>query len=303
MSYRTSRPVGGGGPPRDTIERAHRSAELAMAWRGADPSRVAVGLAVTASFALLYGRTLAALALDWAASAEYGHGFLLLPVAGWLAWRNRVHVAPRPALGLAVLCGAILLFTLGNLAAEFFTRRLAILVALAGITLFYRGWPQLRAWWLPFGLLGLTIPLPEVVLNSVTLPLQLLASKLAVAMLEFRHIPVALSGNIILLPGQELFVAEACSGLRSLSALLGLTLLIAGTALSRPSARMVLLLLAVPAALAANALRVFTIGFAAHYAGPSVTEGVWHSVTGVAVFLLPLAVIGGAAVVLRRWER
>ncbi len=302
MRYRTSRPAGSGAP-RDTIERAHRSAVLARAWGEADPSRVAIGLAVTASFALLYGPTLAALALDWAASAEYGHGLLLLPVAGWLAWRARAPIAPRPGLGLTVLSGAILLFTLGNLAAEFFTRRLAILVALAGITLFYRGWSQLRAWWLPFGLLGLTIPLPEVVLNSVTLPLQLLASKLAVAMLEFRHIPVALSGNIILLPGQELFVAEACSGLRSLSALLGLTLLIAGTALSQPWARVVLLALAVPAALASNALRVFTIGFAAHYAGSSVTEGVWHSVTGVVVFLLPLALVGGVAALLRRGER
>jgi exosortase len=156
---------------------------------------------------------------------------------------------------------------------------------------------------LPFGLLLFTIPLPEVTLNSITLPLQLLASRIAVGLLDFRHIPVALSGNIILIPGQELFVAEACSGLRSLSALLGLTLLMAGTGLNNPLSRVVLLVLAVPAALLANALRVFATGFAAYYAGPEAAEGGIHTLTGLAVFALALALVGLAMIGLRRLER
>ncbi|MGH7541125.1 MAG: exosortase/archaeosortase family protein, partial [Gemmatimonadota bacterium] len=241
---------------------------------------------------------------DWSSSGEYGHGFLLLPIAVYLAWRTRER-DPRPARGwgTAMIAGGVVLFLAGTLAAEFFTRRSAVLLVLAGLALHYRGWLQLRAWWLPFGLLAFTVPLPEVVLNSLTLPLQLLASRLAVALLEFRHVPAGLSGNIILLPGQELFVAEACSGLRSLSALLGLTLLIGGTALQTGWSRVALLLFAVPAALAANALRVFGTGFAAHYLGPGVTEGFLHEVAGALVFLLPLGLVGLITLLLRRAEK
>lgn len=267
----------------------------AAAWAGA--------AAVALAFAALFGPTLAELLADWAGSGEYGHGFLLLPLALWLAWTGRVD-APAPArrTGMVLVAGGVLLFLVGFVAAEYFTRRVSVLVVLIGLAAYYRGWAQVRAWWLPFALVLFTIPLPEVVLGSITLPLQLTASRIAVELLEFRHIPVALSGNIILLPGQELFVAEACSGLRSISALLGLTLLIGGTTLSSPWGRGLLLLLAVPAALAANALRVFATGFAAFYVGAGAAEGAMHEAAGLLVFGLALGVVGLAAWGLRRVE-
>lgn len=258
-------------------------------------------VAVAGAFALLFGATVLELLADWRTSAEYGHGLLLLPVAGFLAWRSRTEGGrAAPGWGLALLAGSVALFLIGALAAEHFTRRVAILGAVAGLAVYYRGREQLRAWWLPFGLIALAIPLPEIVLKSLTLPLQLLASRIAVTLLELRYVPASLSGNIILLPGQELFVAEACSGLRSLSALLALTLLVGGTLERSPWSRAALLLLAVPLALATNALRVFATGFAAHYAGPEFTQGAWHTAMGVLVFALPLAVLLAVALGLRR---
>lgn len=272
--------------------------------KGVPVASLVVAAAVGTAFLMVFGPTLVGLLRDWASSGEYGHGFLLLPIGGYLAWRSR-EPAPQPSrwLGMIALAGGVVVFLLGVVAAEFFTRRIAVLICLAGLVLYYRGWSQLCALWLPFALLAFTIPLPEVVLNSLTLPLQLLASEIAVTLLESRHVPVALSGNIILLPGQELFVAEACSGLRSLSALLGLTLLIGGTALRTFPTRVVLLLLAVPAAIAANALRVFGTGFGAYYLGPEVTHGTLHTVAGGLVFLLPLGLVGVATLPLRRIER
>lgn len=259
---------------------------------------------VACAYLLLFGDILAGLAEDWLRSGEYGHGLLLVPIAAFLAWRTRVErPAPARGAGLVLLAGAVLLFLLGSAAAEFFTRRVAALGALAALTVHYRGWRQLRAWWLPFGLLLFTIPLPEVVLNSLTLPLQLLASRLAVELLEFRHVPVELAGNIIFLPGRELFVAEACSGLRSISALLGLTLLIGGTSLSSPWARGALLLVALPAAIAANAFRVFATGYGVFFLGPWIAEGRVHEGAGAAVFLLGLGAVAGAALLFRRLER
>lgn len=265
----------------------------------------AAAVVVSAAYLLLFGETLALLLRDWWTSGEYGHGLLFLPLALWLAWKARLPAEEwRPARvgGTLALAGAVGLFLVGTVAAEFFTRRAAALGALAGLALYYAGWRQLRAWWLPFAMLAFTIPLPEVVLNSITLPLQLLASEVAVGLLAFRHVPAELSGNIILLPGQELFVAEACSGLRSVSALLGLTLLIGGTGLDRPAGRVLLLAVAVPAALAANALRVFVTGYAAYFWGPGAAEGATHGIVGIAVFGVAMGLVGAVLVVLRRWE-
>jgi len=257
---------------------------------------------VLAAFTLLFGPALADLVAAWWTSGEYGHGFLLLPIAGWLGWRRRVEGADAEAAGVLVLATGTGLFLLGALAGESFTQWLAILVALAGLTIHHRGWAQLRAWWLPFALLLSTIPLPDVVLDTVTLPLQLFASSAAVWLLDARHIPAAQAGNVIFLPGQELFVAVACSGLRSLSALLGLTLLIAGTTLSSGPGRVALLGLAIPAAIGANVVRVWATGFGAYYIGPEVATGPAHHVLAAGAFGLPLVLVGALAYAIRRLE-
>lgn len=256
-----------------------------------------------AAFLALYGPALARLLRDWWAMGDYHHGFLLAPVAAWLAWERRVdRSSPDVGWGLAVLAAAVGLFLAGTAAAELFTQRVSAVTALAGLVVYYLGREQLRAWWLPFALLLFTIPIPEVVLGTVTLPLQLLASKVAVQLLEFRRIPVLLSGNVIRIPGQELFVAEACSGLRSLSALFGLTLLFGGTGLAGAWSRVALMVVALPAALAANAFRVFATGYLGYYFGEGATEGAMHQAAGLAVFVLALGGVLAVMKLLRHWE-
>lgn len=269
------------------------------------PSRAGLALAAAngAAFLLLFGPSMLMLVRDWVRSPEYGHGLIVAPIAVWLAWRRRVaEPDPSFAAGLTALALGIGLFLAGHIAAELFTQRLGWLVSLIGLTMVLSGRAQLRAWWLPLCLVLLCLPIPEIVLSSATLPLQLLASRVAVSLLEFRHVPAELAGNVILLPDQQLFVAEACSGLRSLSALLTLTLLASGTLLTRPMARLALMAFAIPAALAANALRVFATGYGVYYLGPSAATGVVHEMAGMAVFAAAAAAVGIVAILLRRAE-
>src|SRR4029077_4462312 len=111
------------------------------------------------------------------------------------------------------------------------------------------GFRQLLHWWLPFALICLSIPLPELITQALALPLQFRASRMGAALLEMRNVPVRLSGNVIQLPGRQLFVTEACSGLRSLTALLSMAVLMGALMLRSPISRIGLLLLAIPIAI------------------------------------------------------
>jgi len=142
-----------------------------------------------------------------------------------------------------------------------------------------------------------------VVLNTIAFPLQLKASQMGAALLEWRNVPVMLQGNVIQLPGQSLFVTEACSGLRSLTALFALAVLIGGLWLKRVWARIALVAVAVPVAMALNGVRVFLTGFFVFFVNPALGEGIMHYTEGWFMFMIAFATLGGVAWVLGRVER
>lgn len=255
-------------------------------------------------FLLLFGGPLQWLARDWWNDPEAGHGLLLFPVAVWLAWRAGIVAEPRPARVMGALClaGAVLLRYASGLAAEIFTTRLSALGALVGLILFWLGWRQVKAWGLPLLLLGLSIPLPSLITTTLAVPLQFKASAMGAALLEWRHVPVRLTGNVILLPGHRLFVSEACSGLRSLTALLSLGVLIAGLWLKLPVTRVALVLLAIPVAIVINAFRVFLTGFLVFFVSPEMGEGFMHLTEGWLMFVVAFGILGGFAWGLTRGE-
>ena len=248
-----------------------------------------------AAFSLLFAPTLAGLLRDWWSNPDAGHGLLLGPLAIWLAWRAGIDPKSRPApwWGLLVLSVSVLLRFAGALAVELFSQRVAIVGAMAGLTLFFSGWRQLLRWWLPATLLVLSIPLPAVVLNQLALPLQLQASRMGASLLEWRQIPVRLAGNVILLPGHQLFVTEACSGLRSLTALLSLGVLLGALWLKRPVFRLALVVVALLIAVLVNAVRVFLTGFFVFFISPEMGQGFLHLSGGWLLFMVSLAILGG----------
>ncbi len=262
-------------------------------------------LAALAGVAVLFGPTFAGLAGEWWNNPDAGHGLLLVPLAAWLCWRTGLvsHRQPARVAGLLLITFAVLLRIGGGIAAELFTQRVALLLSLAALTLFFVGWRQLLAWWLPIGLFALAIPLPAVILNQLALPLQLLASKMGAALLEMRNIPVRLAGNVILLPGHQLFVTEACSGLRSLTSLLSIGLLLGGVWLSSPWLRGMVMIAAVLVAVGMNALRVFLTGFLVFFISPAAGDGFLHLSQGWLMFLISLCILAGVTWLLGRVER
>jgi exosortase len=150
-------------------------------------------------------------------------------------------------------------------------------------------------WWLPFTLASLAIPLPELVTQALALPLQFRASKMGAAMLEMRDIPVLLLGNVIRIPGQELFVTEACSGLRSLTALLSVGVLMSAMVLQTLPGRIILILFVIPIAIVVNGIRVFLTGFLVYFVSPELGKGFMHLTEGWLLFLVSMACLGTVA--------
>ena len=250
--------------------------------------------AITAvSFLALFSQPLVMLVQDWWHLPEAGHGLLLAPVALWLAWRSGIRrdASPNPGLGIAILVLAVLLRYIAGLAAELFTMRESMILALVGLTVYNYGFRQVLWWWLPFVLGALTVPLPELVTQQLALPLQFEASRMGAFLLNARHVPAQLAGNIIRIPGRELFVTEACSGLRSLTALLSLAVLMGGVALRHPISRLALIAIAIPIAILINGLRVFLTGFLIFFVSPELGDGFMHATEGWLLFLVSFAAL------------
>lgn len=262
-------------------------------------------IAGVAAFLALFGGPLVGTVRLWWTDADSAHGLLLAPLAILFAWRAGVVPAPdrKPALGLGMLVTAVALRYAGGLAAEQYTMRLSMLLAVCALVVWALGARQIVRWWLPLGLLFLALPLPELVISGLSLPLQLKASQLGAALLDWRHVPVRLSGNVIELPGRSLFVTEACSGLRSLSALLALGLLVGGLWLRSSWTRVLLVGLAIPVAMFLNGVRIFLTGFTVHFVSARLGEGLMHLTEGWVMFVAALLILGGLAKLLLAAER
>jgi len=263
-----------------------------QALRSAPPLEMASYVLTAIAFMLLFAKPAQLLADAWWNDPNSGHGLLLAPLSIWLAWKAGRHPDSKsqPVLGLAIILAAVLFRYASDLAAELFVMRGSMIMATAGLVVWYAGFRQLLHWWLPFTLVSLSVPVPEVILNTVALPLQFMASKIGASLLEWRQIPVQLQGNVIRIPGQELFVAEACSGLRSLTALLSLGVLLGALFLRTVPLRIVLVALTIPIAIVVNGVRVFLTGFLVLFVSPEMGQGFMHTSEGMLMF-------GGAFVI------
>ena len=250
---------------------------------------------LVASFLFLYRDVIAKLVNDWSIDENYSHGFLVIPIALYLAWERRhqfVAAQRRPVtLGLVLAVGGLAMLLAGVLGAEVFTTEVSMLVTLAGSILFLFGWSHLRVMMFPLAFLLLMIPLPSIIFNQITFPLQLLASQFGESALVIAGIPVLREGNVIHLANTSLAVAEACSGIRSLISLLTLGIVYGYFMDSRSWARVIIATSTVPVAIVTNGFRVAGTGIAAHYFGVAAAEGFFHEFSGWLVFVSAFAIL------------
>ena len=135
------------------------------------------------------------------------------------------------------------------------------------------------------------IPIPNIVFNQITFPLQLLASKVAAEVLPLLGVPILREGNVINLPAMALEVAEACSGIRSLMSLVTLAIIYGYLTEKRILMRIALAVASVPIAVAANSVRIIGTGLLVQYWDPDKAEGFFHASWGWIIFVISLTLL------------
>jgi exosortase len=267
-------------------------------WLPRDRNLLWGALLIAALVAVAYFRVLLKLAIDWWQIPDFSHGFLVPPFAAYVLWRKRsllLHTRIAPAWsGVVLVAFGLLVLLLGVYGSELFLSRISLVIVLAGLALGFGGGKLLGEMRFAILILLLAIPIPAIVFTQITLPLQMLAAKLASALLPLFGVPVLRDGNILELPRMTLEVAEACSGIRSLMSLLTLAIFY-GYFLERPMwQRVALAFASVPIAIAANAVRLLGTGLCVQYWDPEKAMGFFHEFSGWVIFLVSLTCLVAA---------
>lgn len=266
------------------------------------PARKIQWLILSILFVLMYREVLPKWGLELWDDPNYSHG-LLIPFLSIYLLREKtaelLAARRQPCLpGMLVVIGALLLFILGYVGAEFFSKRLSLILLLYGSVLFLEGSAIASIASFPIGVLFFAVPLPYILYNAIAFPLKLVASQIAVWFIALMGMPVFREGNVITLPHTTLEVVDACSGIRSLMTLFTLAFLLGYFHHKRIWKRLLVIALAAPIAVFANAARVTMTGILTQYdAGWG--HGTLHDMTGWVVFVLSFVLLTGASFLLR----
>ncbi|MBR0725059.1 exosortase [Bradyrhizobium manausense] len=233
----------------------------------------------------------------WQTEQE-GHGPLIIAATLWLVWQSRdrlkrVEVAPAPVAGWAVLLSGLVLLYLSRLQQGLLTVEMgSVLPVIVGSILICAGWPMLRSLAFPIGFLIFAVPMPDWLVDSMTVPLKVFISDTVTRVLYAAGFPVAQNGVMIMIGTYQLLVKDACSGMNSIFALSAIGVFYVYAFRWKEKLRGLLLLLSiVPITILSNFIRVFALVLMAYYGGPDLIEGVVHDLTGISLFVVALLLL------------
>ena len=240
-------------------------------------------------------RELSAMAHQWWNIDTYSHILLILPILAWLVWIRRDEVARVEARGwwpgfLWCLLGLAICFV-GRSADINLIAQLGVIVAFQGAT---------------FGILGLRVglilafPLAYMFFlvpfgDEIIPPLQYVTAEMATALTRFSGVETVADGIHIDTPAGLFIVAEECSGVKFLVAMVALGVLVAYSCFASWKRRMLFLLACVIVPIVANGIRAWATIFIAQYVGAEAAGSFDHIVYGWFFFGIVIALVLGVA--------
>ena len=235
------------------------------------------------------------MAWQWWNSDSYAHILLIPPIILWLIWAKRdalAEIEPRswwPGLvpfGLALALGAVGRASGSNLIAH--AGAVAALASSVPVVLGPRAAALLA---LPLGFMVFLVPFGE----EIVWPMQILTARLVIQLAHLSGIDAALAAIPITTPFGLFIVAEACSGVKFLIAMIALGVLAAFTGFSSWKRRILFLLACVIVPILANAVRAWGTIYIAQFIGAERAGGVDHLIYGWVFFAVVVAIVLGLA--------
>ncbi|PID55959.1 exosortase [candidate division KSB3 bacterium] len=239
---------------------------------------------------LLYYPTFHMFLYDWSHDDNYSHGFLVPFISGYLVWTKRKKLARlSPQLcwsGLPVLLTGLAMYVVGTIGVEWFLRRFSLVIVIAGLVLYLYGKAFFRELLFPIVFLAFMVPVPAIIYKGIAFQLQLFVSIISAKLIPLAGVALYREGNILYVSTGPLAVEEACSGMRSIMALLALSSLFAYLMYESRLKQWILTIFALPIAVITNIIRVTVTGIMAHYWGKEFAEGILHESFGWMVFVI-----------------
>ena len=275
-----------------------KAASLVNGNAGKLPANILRALAIailTGAFLWSYWPTVAELWSIWLRSDEYSSGLLVPFLALYILWTRRHNITQADiqpsSWGLLafVLAQAVRAFGIFFMYSS--AERLSLLLSIVSLTLLILGWRILRKVATVLAFLSLMLPLPRSVHTSVTLPLQNLATASSVFCLQMIGYAVVREGNIIHLNDITVAVAEACNGLRMVTAffvIIGLLVLLVRRTWWE---KLIVLILGLPVALLCNTVRLTVTAILSTMLTGEIWEKIFHDFGGYTMMPLALAVV------------
>jgi exosortase len=244
---------------------------------------------------ILYAPTVVWLWGRWTMSVWHNaHGLLIPFVVAYFAYQeldSRRNLPVRSsAWGFALLIPAMLLQVLDAGMHTELLSAVSLVVAIPGLSLLFLGAERTKAIAFPLAFLVFALPIPLALTEGIHLFLRHIVANSTAAIVPLMGIPVFQEGTTLHLARGPLQVADACSGFSTLYAAVAVAFL---TAYSMRSTgrRALVLLAAIPLAIASNVLRVTLLVVLVVWSGPEVLETWVHPASGMMTFALTLPLI------------
>jgi exosortase len=232
---------------------------------------------------------------DWFGHSDNSHALLVPFISLFFVWQRKDQLQScridSSAWGGVLLAISLLAYVASYAGGLAFPARIAMVFSLIGLVWFCFGNAFIRILAFPLGFLLFMVPVPYSLINLVSMPLQLMATKVSAAFIQNCSIPVCREGNMLYFVQTQLEVAEACSGIRSIMALTMLSLVFCYLSRDGWWRKALLIAAAIPIALLGNIVRVTGTGILAHFYGDQVARGFLHEFSGLVVFAFGLVLL------------
>ena len=258
--------------------------------------------AVLAIAAVMYLPTFKFLVGKWMADAQYSLAFLVPVVSGYFTWKNwpevrRLERSPS-VWGLVLIIFALGLHLVGVVLDVSGPSGVSVLLCLLGGCLYFHGTRLVKMLAFPLAYTVFMIPIPGGALDLIGFPLQLWASGSAASLLRSFGMEVTRTGVNLSVPGFDFQVAQACSGMSSLVALVGVTAVFAYVTRLPAVYKWILFCLSLPVALAANVVRITTIGLVGYQWGKDAAMNIFHEWSSPILFTVAVLILFGINMVM-----